>query len=324
MKNVVSYESLIASAIFYFKKIDKYDIKLLIKDLNEIKIKINGNNTKNIDIILNSNSEQITLKDNYNLDTIIKGVIENKSVKDILLKNQNELIENYFNKLNIDDFVFRKIQLMKEINRDYVINNFNEKEKESINNLINKGYIAFNLNENLIITQEGKLNYLINNNNHKYNKFIKECIEEDINLNDVYNYLINSKLDSEEIFDSKKITKHNENNINSESNENVNKLKFKDNNIFYYIKCEKGDSKLIRPENLKPCNKQFVINNSEIFAIKKYDNKYSYYELCPYCGYIVKIPEEYISNNEKMNINQRYKDSNYDELCKLSINKSIK
>lgn len=70
------------------------------------------------------------------------------------------------------------------------------------------------------------------------------------------------------------------------------------------------DSKLKRPDNTNCCDKEFYINESEIF-INPDDILYRYYQLCPHCGYIVNIPKEILSDGIKMRIEDRCREDNY-------------
>lgn len=82
------------------------------------------------------------------------------------------------------------------------------------------------------------------------------------------------------------------------------------------ITCEleeekKGEIRLIRPNNTEPCNKHFYIKEEEIFCnpmsynpIMYFDK---YYQLCPHCGYIVRIPNEILSYEIKKRIEERNK-----------------
>lgn len=64
------------------------------------------------------------------------------------------------------------------------------------------------------------------------------------------------------------------------------------------------ESRLYRPENTRPCNQTFRIDKKEIF-INPDDKLYRYYQLCPYCGYIVNIPKEIIPECIKKEIEER-------------------
>ena len=64
------------------------------------------------------------------------------------------------------------------------------------------------------------------------------------------------------------------------------------------------ETRLIRPENTNPCDRQFNIKEEEIF-INPNDSLYRYYQICPHCGYIVNIPKEILSVGIKNRIEER-------------------
>ena len=81
--------------------------------------------------------------------------------------------------------------------------------------------------------------------------------------------------------------------------------------IFCELEEENGEIALKRPNNTEPCDKYFNIKEEEIFCqpmsynpIMYYDR---YYQLCPHCGYIVRIPNEILSYGIKKRIQERNK-----------------
>lgn len=67
--------------------------------------------------------------------------------------------------------------------------------------------------------------------------------------------------------------------------------------------CRKDSTlpEISRPNNTDPCGMIFTIKEEEIFK----DENNKYYQLCPYCGYIVNIPERVLSNGIKKRIEDR-------------------
>lgn len=61
-----------------------------------------------------------------------------------------------------------------------------------------------------------------------------------------------------------------------------------------------NDTRLVRPENTKPCGSKFRISEGVIFVTKR-----GYYHLCSECGYIVKVPPKYISEGIGKRIRER-------------------
>ena len=61
------------------------------------------------------------------------------------------------------------------------------------------------------------------------------------------------------------------------------------------------DLRLQRPEHTSPCGEKFYIKEEEIFI----DPSGKYYQLCPYCGYIVNISKNLLSKGVKERIDAR-------------------
>lgn len=77
----------------------------------------------------------------------------------------------------------------------------------------------------------------------------------------------------------------------------------------------KFDVRLARPDNTNPCNQYFKIKETEIFCkpieYSQIAYKYEYYQLCPHCGYIVRIPKEILSCGIKKRIEDRCSKDRY-------------
>ena len=70
-----------------------------------------------------------------------------------------------------------------------------------------------------------------------------------------------------------------------------------------YVQSEM-ETMLYRPENTEPCGENFIIKEEEIFVNSNVD-LYRYYQVCPYCGYMVNIPKEILSDGVKQRIEDR-------------------
>lgn len=75
-----------------------------------------------------------------------------------------------------------------------------------------------------------------------------------------------------------------------------------------YITCELekafsdfADTRLHRPLHTKPCGKSFYVKEKEIFV----DPEGQYYQICPYCGWLVSIPREILSKGIELRILER-------------------
>lgn len=61
-----------------------------------------------------------------------------------------------------------------------------------------------------------------------------------------------------------------------------------------------NDSRLVRPDNTKPCGARFVVEEGNIFVTRR-----GFYHLCSECGYIVKVPPKLISEGIGNKIKER-------------------
>ena len=77
-----------------------------------------------------------------------------------------------------------------------------------------------------------------------------------------------------------------------------------------YTTCEEdlAARPLTRPSCSKPCGEKFHVDESKIFqGPASYIN--SYYQICPHCGYIVKLPGTMLSPNMRTRIAVRTNNS---------------
>ena len=63
------------------------------------------------------------------------------------------------------------------------------------------------------------------------------------------------------------------------------------------VKCQQNNA-FLGIERPQACGNIFTIRQGEVFA-NYIDDRYHYYQLCPYCGYIANIPEEKLSEEAK-------------------------
>ena len=52
--------------------------------------------------------------------------------------------------------------------------------------------------------------------------------------------------------------------------------------------------RIIRPSGTEPCDSKFYIKEEEIF-VNPDITVYRYYHICPYCGFMVNIPKEILT-----------------------------
>ena len=62
--------------------------------------------------------------------------------------------------------------------------------------------------------------------------------------------------------------------------------------------------RLSRPCHTSPCGETFSIKEEEIF-VNPDNSLYRYYQMCPYCGYMVNIPKKILSEGVKERIETR-------------------
>ena len=83
------------------------------------------------------------------------------------------------------------------------------------------------------------------------------------------------------------------------------------------IKCQAGNespqvsivNSLNQSDYTNSCKKLFLVNENDIF-IDPNSLENRYYQICPYCGYIVNIPESLLSDGIKQRIEERCKKDN--------------
>ena len=99
---------------------------------------------------------EFALKTVFYLDYLV-------SSKSYLEKTRGSLLKKYFNNINLEEYVLRKITAMSHAQISRINIQFSEIEADVINNLINNGYLAVSKNnesvmefEELVITDKGK------------------------------------------------------------------------------------------------------------------------------------------------------------------------
>lgn len=327
-RKYINYESLIAQALLYFKKLDSYDINLLIKMIKkDEEYTYVDSSLKDIDNLLFVGDKEIKLKDGYNFETKINGVLNSYKVKDKLENESNEFAREFFKKLKLDYFVMKKILLIENVSIGFIKSTFNDIEIKEIEKLLNLGYLRINFNDNIFytdlqeisISKYGTLTMFIKENENLYNAFLKEIIDKNYELTNINDYFLSYSKLSLEIFSIDNYEKY--------LNRKIKYVDTKENNIEYEsiktnysnIVCSLGNSKLKRPLGTKPCNCKFEIDENKIFALKKglFDR---YYMLCPNCGFIVKIPSESISSEtiNKLHLRRENDLTLYNKKCEES------
>lgn len=70
------------------------------------------------------------------------------------------------------------------------------------------------------------------------------------------------------------------------------------------------ENRLYRPNEIRPCKEKFYVKESEIF-VRPYEHLFKYYQACPYCGYLVNIPNNSLNDEEKERIEEKCKKDKY-------------
>lgn len=124
-KQTVTYEQFIAGALLKFDSIDSVDYSLLTQDLKkQTKIEtIEGVYAKNIGkYIRGRDIGIISLKDGLSLDDFIEE--ENTTLREILLEASGNVVNDYFNHLDVDKYKEEKETDLSE-NKEKVLNTAN-------------------------------------------------------------------------------------------------------------------------------------------------------------------------------------------------------
>ncbi len=147
-------------------------------------------------------------------------------------------------------------------------------------------------------------------------------------LSRYYNNLINKRMQNRFITRDKKDTGVKNNSfietitkaLLHKENHSIFTEKEKQNVYLYYhdelpynleIKCSSKDDfhhpKLTHSKNTIPCGKKFIIKEEAIFI----SSPNQYYQLCPYCGFIVNVSDKIISDKIKVRIIKRCQKDQY-------------
>lgn len=125
-KDKISYEQLYAGALLKFDNIDNVDLSLLVKDFEE---KTNKNISGLWEIVKNigkyskcAKNGTISLRDEYTLDYFIEE--EGCTLREKLIKVCGDVVKNYFDNIDIENYKQTKEELLKE-SKDKTINNAN-------------------------------------------------------------------------------------------------------------------------------------------------------------------------------------------------------
>lgn len=234
MKNIkkekVTFEQIAAGAILKFGKLESSDVTLIIKELSKYAI---------IDLDDESTDKYFIMGDgNILLNLKYAYKFYGKMYDSLIELVEGSIVEKYFAKLNISEFVLKKIKMLGLglVLPDSFKDIFSKRQIEVIGELYNRGFIENYMHEDLTygdyeavkITKRGELALFYAKNRKSINIFLK--VLRDVGYDDKFiaEYLLsqNLNLPCEEILSIDKFTLYCENNIKLDNN-NSSKVKRK-------------------------------------------------------------------------------------------------
>lgn len=160
---VVSFKSLLASAILKFDFVDSIDITLIMASLKLLGVEV-GNH------VLGNLKDYITFNNGImKKTTSMKEEVLNARLKRIAGKKTI----SYLEQIDMSNLVLHKIKLLFAIKRDNLKNLFNKQELEELYKLLEQGYVEFTEldNKELVLTKKGLVKLFIEKNRIEVSKF---------------------------------------------------------------------------------------------------------------------------------------------------------
>ena len=194
-------EQLIAGALLKFKgEIDSVD-NIILNNL--IKIEIKEEPFKIIDKYFNIEDNKIFFKEGYDFTTILNNGYQ---IKDVLYNLQGTYIHLFFDNLDLDEFVLRKIEYLNYIKKEELQDKLTKEEYKIAIALLQKGFLMipwiqdgtiYNDFEALTLSKEGEVYLYIKDNQEQINLFKNELISNGYNPDLLFMYLATKNLDSD-------------------------------------------------------------------------------------------------------------------------------
>ena len=179
----VYFENLISGALLKFNKINGFDIYILIDDISKI------NNVE-------YSSEYHNIIEKYIKDEDAIISLKKYEYKNELLKMQGNIIKNYFENMNLEMFILKKLKLFGSVSTEVIETYFDNSQIEYFDYLFKEGYISIE-RENFVITRFGLLTIFLMDNTERLVLFCNE-----IKLNNLNEILLNEYLNIQEDFDN--------------------------------------------------------------------------------------------------------------------------
>ncbi len=202
----MNLEQLIAGALLKFNgELDNVDLIILNKLIN---VDIKGESFKIIDKYFNIENNKIFFKEGIDFDTLDYAV----KIKDVLNFIQGEYFKNFYNNLDLKEFVLRKVKYLEHIRKENINDTFNRKEYNIFLELLQAGLLMipwiqdgtiYGDYEAVTLSKEGEVYLYIKDNQEQINLFKSELISNGYNPDLLFMYLATKNLDSDfrNIFD---------------------------------------------------------------------------------------------------------------------------
>lgn len=171
----ITFDELLAGALLKFKQIDNIDLLLLIRNLKECNIELSNQKENKILPFIIKKNVHFVLTDSLTLESkiLLEDCLEAKKE---LMKITTPIVLQYLESMNPVFFTLEKINLLGSIKIENLATIFSEEELSSINKLKKNNYVAnvvSNNQEELILTEEGKLFIFEDKNKHDVAKFME-------------------------------------------------------------------------------------------------------------------------------------------------------
>lgn len=140
-KEKITFEQFIANALVKFDKLDSTDISLLIGLLKR---------KKSIDVeILELDHLRNYIKTDNGIITLENSVFEDKKTSELLSELENDSVKDFFDSLDLDELVLRKVEKFGVFDHNQKYNLFNSLELDTFDKLLSQGYLVLYWNDDI-------------------------------------------------------------------------------------------------------------------------------------------------------------------------------
>jgi len=177
----ITFDTFLTSALLKFDKLDRFDIAYLINELksNGILV-IEDGKLDNIRFYITAKDNCIMLDECLSLNTEVDYHI---TLENYLKKHENKIVRDFFNSLDIKEFVLSKIEKLGIIDENQLKKVFNTRQEYEFKLLEKEDYIKtkHNKTKQYILSQKGKMLLFKKNNKKELNEFKENLIKEGYN-----------------------------------------------------------------------------------------------------------------------------------------------